>query len=83
MAERRKSMRMLSFYVIPPAGVVKYDLLRELTVRRANFLKCINSLDYRLDALESLVHNEKSLVDFGDCLIEGSAKDVISHFTLR
>jgi len=73
----------MSFYLIPPRGVVSIDLLQQWTIKRANFLRFVYDNNNSFVALKSLMEHESAASEYGDCLIEGSAKDVISHFTLR
>lgn len=76
-------MTIMSFYVIPPKGTVSVEVFQQLALKRAKFMRCVYAQENSLSALKLLIEHEVSATEFGDCLIEGSAKDVISHFTLR
>ncbi|XP_055899864.1 uncharacterized protein LOC106074699 isoform X1 [Biomphalaria glabrata] len=71
----------MSFYLSPPEGIVSYEKLEMYGLKRLQFL--IRLVQCRHDKEVEDVIQDTSIVDNSDCLIIGTAKDLISHYILR
>lgn len=72
----------MAFYIIPPSGNVRIDLLRKWTVARAKFLRDIYSCRHDKDAVRQLMLDGIASTDY-QYLIEGTTVDSVTHFMLR
>jgi len=72
----------MAFYVIPPTGNVRMDLLRKWTVARAKFLHDVYDCRDDYLVLKQLMMNGIASVDY-QFLIEGTTVDSVTHFMLR
>jgi len=72
----------MAFYVIPPSGNVRIDLLRKWAVTRAKFLRDIYDCQDDMHAVKQLMVNEIASTNY-QYLIEGTTIDSVTHFVLR
>jgi len=72
----------MTFYIIPPSGSVRIDLLRKWTTARAKFLHSVYECQDSQHALQQLIVNGSGSINY-QYLIEGTAVDSITHFVLR
>ena len=70
----------MAFYIKPPFGSVPLNKLQNFVMKRLAFLYYIHN--HSVEDVFKIIMKE-SLVVNSECLIEGTAKDKISHFTLR
>ncbi|XP_054708639.1 uncharacterized protein LOC129218410 isoform X3 [Uloborus diversus] len=70
----------MALYIKPPKGTVSFRNLRNYVTKRLLFLCCLKGKS--IHEITSAI-TEEGLAEASECLIEGSMKDRISHFTLR
>ena len=74
--------KRMSLYTEPPTGNISWHKLESFAVKRMNFLLKVLAREGDTSRLHELVCEEATVAD-SDCLIAGSVKDKVSHFTLR
>ena len=72
----------MAFYVKPPKGKIALEKLETYTKKRLEFLLQVWNCSGDVVMMKDLVE-EVAMVTDSDCLIEGSHKDIVSHFMLR
>lgn len=70
----------MAFYIKPPSGLVPLNKLQNFVMKRLAFLYYIHNHSVE-DVFKIII--KESLAVNSECLIEGTVKDKISHFTLR
>ncbi|CAG0920090.1 unnamed protein product [Notodromas monacha] len=76
-AEHAKKTGEMVFYVTPPAGEIRLEKFYHAAVSRLNFL-----LDAFAEKSNRVSDNEARTFDV-NWLVEGTSKDLVSHFVLR
>lgn len=71
----------MTFYFQPPTGFVSYQKMEMFALNRLKFLLRLSACRDEGEQVE--VITDAQAVQWSDCLIEGTAKDKISHFLLR
>ncbi|KAH9524401.1 hypothetical protein Btru_054436 [Bulinus truncatus] len=71
----------MSFYLLPPEGIAPYHKLEEYGLTRLHFL--LRLMHCRDGSEVNDVIQDAYVIDHSDCLINGTAKDNISHYILR
>lgn len=70
----------MALYIKPPKGGIGFNKLCDLIKQRLFFLHFLS--DKSTEEITSAVHQETVTAN-SECLIEGTAKDKVSHFILR
>lgn len=70
----------MALYIKPPSGSVSLEKLQTFVSKRLIFLYYVHG--HSVENITKIIDKE-SLTENSECLIEGTAKDKISHFTLR
>lgn len=70
------------FYFEPPRGVVSLKHFEYFATVRLNFLIKVMKCGNQTDQFHAILSTPNIVMD-SDVLLEGSNKDIISHFTLR
>ncbi|CAH1790180.1 unnamed protein product [Owenia fusiformis] len=73
----------MAFYLQPPDGNIPIEKLASFSLKRLKFLlKFVDQQPGDVESFHEFVSSYTSVED-SECLIEGTTKDKVSHFTLR
>lgn len=72
----------MAFYIEPPKGDISINQLENWALKRLRLLLDLICCHGDMEAVREVMENPSSAAK-SDCLIEGTAKDAVSHFILR
>ncbi|KAK2140168.1 hypothetical protein LSH36_1455g00006 [Paralvinella palmiformis] len=72
----------MTFYIRPSRGCMRLSMIEHLAWHRLIFLEDVSRYSHSVPDMTDLVQ-QQGTVAHSDCLIEGTPKDITSHFLLR